>query len=107
MPMTTKYVPPSTRIVVEDIDLIKDVYTGKPGCCCGCRGEYHTDAKTIRSHISRTNALLSSDQVTDIVFTDGSGIFVETYTRYRNIYIKRDIAMIVQCGDTYVIRRKP
>jgi len=92
-----------TRIVIEDPALIDQVYTGKPGCCCGCNGKYSDSAAAIKSHITRTNALLASGEVTDIDVSPGCGVFIVTHSRYRNIYIHKDRAMITCCGNVIVV----
>jgi len=92
-----------TRIVIEDPALIDQVYTGKPGCCCGCNGKYSDSAAAIKSHITRTNALFASGEVTDIDVSPDCGVFIVTESRYRNIYIHKDRALITRCGDLIVI----
>lgn len=92
-----------TRIVIEDPALIDQVYTGKPGCCCGCNGKYSDSAAAIKSHITRTNALLASGEVTDIDVSPDCGVFIVTHSRYRNIYIHKDRAMITCCGNVIVV----
>jgi len=32
-----------------DINAIKQVYSGKPGCMCGCKGKYAKPAESMRS----------------------------------------------------------
>lgn len=96
----------TTRIVIEDPALIRDVYTGKPGCCCGCNGNYSTGDKAVRAHLSRTNRLFADGEITAIDVTPDCGVFVETATRYRNIYVCKGEAIITQCGDLIVITKR-
>ena len=100
-PITT-----TTRIVIEDPSLIEDVYTGKPGCCCGCNGNYSTGDKAVRAHLSRTNRLFASGEITAIDVSPDCGVFVETDTRYRNIYVRKGEAVITQCGDLIAITKR-
>ena len=97
---STKTTP---RIVIEDPALVEQVYTGKPGCCCGCNGKYSDSAAAIKAHITRTNALIASSEVTDIDIDPGCGVFIVTESRYRNIYIRKDRALITRCGNLIVI----
>jgi hypothetical protein len=101
--MTKFAITPRTRIVVEDYALVDQVYSGKPGCCCGCLGNYSESARSIRSHITRTNALLAAGEVSRIESDFEDGVFIETDTRYRNIYIHKDRARIAVMGDLIVI----
>lgn len=91
------------RIVIENPNLIDQVYSGKPGCCCGCLGKYSESAAGIKAHVTRTNALFASGEVTDIDIDAEEGVFIETDTRYRNIYIRKDEAIITQCGSLIII----
>ena len=93
----------TTRIVIEDPALIRDVYTGKPGCC---NGNYSTGDKAVRAHLSRTNRLFADGEITAIDVTPDCGVFVETATRYRNIYVCKGEAIITQCGDLIVITKR-
>ena len=40
-------------IKVEDIG---KVYSGRPGCCCGCRGKYWDDLRNIKRIVKTINA---------------------------------------------------
>ena len=91
------------RIVIENPNLIEQVYSGKPGCCCGCRGKYSRSAAGIKAHVTRTNALFVTGEVTDIGIRSDEGVFIETDTRYRNVYIRKDKAIITQCGSLIII----
>lgn len=42
------------------------VYTGKPGCGCGCRGTYWEDARNIRRVVKAINARIGSGAETQI-----------------------------------------
>lgn len=46
-------------IPVPPVSAITKAYSGKPGCACGCRGDYYTDSrniKRIRTIIERAQA---------------------------------------------------
>lgn len=59
---------------------IKRVYSGKPGCGCGCRGKYSEDPKTIKLIVGKMNRM-NADKDVRIGCTDGEIFFVETPTR--------------------------
>jgi len=40
-----------------DRSQIKSVYSGRPGCACGCRGKHSSDARTISLIVNRMNKL--------------------------------------------------
>jgi hypothetical protein len=40
-----------------DRAMVKRVYSGRPGCACGCRGNYSTNPATITRIVNRINAL--------------------------------------------------
>lgn len=55
---------------------ITKVYSGKPGCGCGCRGRYYTDSGMITSVVNRMNA-------SEYLARDDNGNWnVETDKRY-------------------------
>ena len=58
------------------------VYSGKPGCGCGCRGKYWTDARNIKRIVGQMNASQGVMQTTgpDPIYS------VETETRNRWAY---------------------
>ena len=37
-------------------EAVKRVYSGRPGCGCGCRGRYSDEPKTIRLIVKKMNA---------------------------------------------------
>jgi hypothetical protein len=43
-----------------DINKIKSVYSGRPGCCCGCRGKY-TYAKKFQDESSKARGYKVTD----------------------------------------------
>ena len=42
-------------VAAIDINAIKSVYSGRPGCCCGCRGTHREDEKA-KARMLRTLA---------------------------------------------------
>lgn len=60
-----------------DPTTIAKVYSGKPGCGCGCRGRYFTDERNIRRVVKIMNA-----REREIVRIDGPIFSVEDDTRY-------------------------
>ena len=41
-----------------DLDKVVRVYSGKPGCGCGCNGKYSTDARNIKRVTKLINAAI-------------------------------------------------
>ena len=66
-----------------DIATIKRVYSGKPGCGCGCRGQYWTDARNIKRVVNIMNSRLDEVRVMTSIMAEGGKIYsVEDNTRY-------------------------
>lgn len=42
---------------IVDRTQVEGVYSGKPGCACGCRGNYSENPATITRIVNRINAL--------------------------------------------------
>ena len=38
-----------------DFKNVKRVYSGRPGCMCGCRGTYNTSALSIKRAVNKLN----------------------------------------------------
>lgn len=66
-----------TKLTVDDIE---NVYSGRPGCMCGCRGEYKDSPRSKKIIL---NKILRSPnyQISDGV------IYVQTETRMLAAYI--------------------
>jgi hypothetical protein len=64
-------------------DIVR-VYSGKPGCGCGCRGTY-SETKAQKTRILNTVSNLSEEY--PIVESDGV-LSIETPTRYYWIYLR-------------------
>jgi hypothetical protein len=97
--------PNAARIVIENPSLVRQVYTGKPGCCCGCNGNYSRGAAAIKAHVTRSNTLLANnvDSEWKIDVVNGSHVALDSSTRYRTIYIDQNAAIITRCGNLIVI----
>ena len=61
---------------------VKTVYSGKPGCMCGCRGKYTTPAQSARSVKLIFNKVMNNPKHK---VEDGIA-FVETDTRNLVVY---------------------
>jgi hypothetical protein len=77
-----------------DIKQVQEVYSGKPGCACGCRGKYYTDGKMIEKVVGIINETKPIDicHASDNRFVwidklDENGIAKRTYT----VYFKREV----------------
>lgn len=70
--------------VTVDREQVRRVYSGRPGCACGCRGHYSTDPATITRIVNALNALGAK--------MDESGEFAwaETETRAYTAYFTAD-----------------
>ena len=67
-------------------NMIKEVYSGRPGCGCGCRGKYSTtkQAKTRILNVLKANP----EKVRQHMGLDNEYIFaLETEQRYRWVYV--------------------
>jgi hypothetical protein len=70
-----------------DVSIIKQVYSGKPGCGCGCRGQYWTDQRNINRVVNAMNKLGNIK----ILDAPGETIFsVELPNRYYWAYTRDD-----------------
>lgn len=59
-------------------------YSGKPGCMCGCRGEYKESERSRKLAITQ---LLKDPSVRLDAWGDEGAIFVATDTRNRVLYL--------------------
>ncbi len=64
------------------LENVKTVYSGKPGCMCGCRGKYTTPAQSARSVKILFNKVMNNPKHK---IEDGIA-FVETATRNLVVY---------------------
>ena len=64
---------------------VKKVYSGKPGCMCGCRGDYNDD-KTSRGFKVLANRVLKS--VNAVYALDGQYAYLDSATRHVVVYFK-------------------
>lgn len=73
-----------------DPDTIGRVYSGKPGCGCGCRGNYYTDTRNIRRVVNVINKRIGTGAGAQ---TDGDGkatiFFVEDRDETVDRYYKK------------------
>lgn len=71
---------------------IARVYSGRPGCGCGCRGKYYDDARNIKRVLTAMRKNISGARLT---YDRGEGTVgdpvaaVETDTRYYWAYFKK------------------
>jgi hypothetical protein len=76
---------------VLDVDMIAQVYSGRPGCGCGCRGKYSED-KSTKSRILNAVRFAPLGEIRMDVngFGDDARILIawENETRYRWIYVR-------------------
>jgi len=70
------------------------VYSGRPGCGCGCRGNYSDTkaAKTRALNVLRNEAPLGDVSVTAGMNGQGLILAWETESRYRWVYLKEGVA---------------
>lgn len=60
--------------IVKKIDItkVKKVYSGRPGCQCGCRGNYSTKPAVIKRVIN--NMFRKAEEAGEGVYIDSNGI---------------------------------
>jgi hypothetical protein len=63
---------------------VKEVYSGKRGCMCGCRGKYSRPDENARSVKILFNKVMNNPKHT----VDGDCVFVKTATRNLVLYFK-------------------
>ena len=73
-------------------DKVVKAYSGKPGCCCGCRGKYYRSGASASqdAQVTKIVSLLNAN-IKDVKFTlDGGGdpkfAFLETDNRWYIAY---------------------
>jgi hypothetical protein len=72
-----------------DVGIINKVYSGRPGCGCGCRGRYWTDKRNIKRIVNTMNA--RSSEIDDTPVGDGGHIYaVENETRWYWAYTEKE-----------------
>jgi hypothetical protein len=59
--------------------VVKSVYSGRPGCACGCRGTHSESARSVAIVLGKVKALCSHPDV-DVHF-DNDHIALETASR--------------------------
>ena len=101
-------IKPLAMLKPEDVDR---VYSGRPGCGCGCRGKYTDhDSKTFNATFQKlVGAMVAvvegglvekTERSGVMVNSDGSAIFyVETETRYRWIYTVKGFVTVEPAED--------
>jgi hypothetical protein len=73
-------------------DEVEDVYSGRPGCACGCRGKYSKDPKSAlwRSVLKRANEAITGGYAE---LWDGTThdmiVFDRSPTRTYTVYLKK------------------
>lgn len=73
---------------VDTADIVK-VYSGKPGCACGCKGNYFEDARNIKRVVGMINDAVPTGKVTTGEgFTGATFYSYETANRYFWAYTK-------------------
>ena len=64
------------RVSKIDPDTVTRVYSGRPGCGCGCRGKYYDDVKNIKRVVKAMKANAVGARL--VIFDDdGSGAAVQ------------------------------
>ena len=93
---------------ITDINKVMSVYSGKPGCMCGCRGKYtyasshqedasanrgykvadnEVNDKVVKLMVNKINQLISSGNYTEAKESQAY-VFVDTGDRYYAAYFK-------------------
>lgn len=75
------------------VDMTGSVYSGKPGCMCGCRGNYKDSERArkmaITSLLKNPDSRLQ-DFGKEFVNGDAGCLYVETPTRIRVLYLTKE-----------------
>lgn len=64
---------------------IVSVYSGRPGCACGCRGNHSENPATIKKIVKKMLALQP------VIERDGNNFSLETDTRLYIAYVSKDV----------------
>ena len=64
------------------------VYSGRPGCGCGCRGKYYDDARNITRVTNLMLARIDADELGDDITISDAVVATENDTRYFWAYIR-------------------
>lgn len=88
------------------IDQVSEIYNGKPGCMCGCKGNYKDSLQSKRVAVKKVNDALSFigphipahkrthlgmlDRALSIGYDDKCA-WVETFTRKTVVYFKEPL----------------
>jgi hypothetical protein len=75
--------------IIINPNQVKQVYSGKPGCACGCKGNYSENPKTIKTIVNRMREALKNGTATEVMFGGVITGFlsVETATRSYTAYL--------------------
>ena len=74
-------------------------YTGKPGCMCGCKGNYNEGERARKLAITQ---LLKDPRVRYGSWGDEGAVFVVTATRNRTLYLTAEGVAAVQAMGVLV-----
>lgn len=79
------------------VDKIQSVYSGRPGCCCGCRGK-HTDATptTMRTINLITNKVKRAQEAGAELEWYGHHVALMSDTRWWVVYFTETVAELVK-----------
>lgn len=81
----------STKVRL-DPRIVSSVYTGRPGCACGCRGRHTSDPRSIKMVVRTLNLLMEEGNDVDVSLTpfgDHDGyVAIQTENRLRIAYLR-------------------
>lgn len=66
-----------------DVTAVSQVYNGRHGCACGCRGNYSSTPRSIRQIVAKINQAAADGHT---VHVHGWGVWVDTPTRSYTAY---------------------
>jgi len=78
---------PLSDLTVEEVER---VYSGKPGCGCGCRGRYYESGPMVAKVLKLVQAAVAAGQ--DRNGVEGSMAYWESETRYYWVYAKVELS---------------
>lgn len=73
-------------VIVNAAD-VTEVYSGRRGCACGCRGNYSTTPRSISRVVAKINGAADDGHTVNV---EDWGVWVDTTTRSYTAYTKRN-----------------
>jgi len=92
MNLTLEQIEAIEQLKNISLDQIASVYSGKPGCCCGCRGKHYSDPSTNAAMFRKVFYLLKANE--EKVSVEGGYVAAQINGREYIAYLKETGAQI-------------